>query len=186
MAYKPSLRKKGEYVEMELDIRPVMNLMVVLVPLLLSCAQWVKLGVIEINVPPAKTTVGPGSGENDLTDEAKQKELQLGLKIAITRDGITVGNAITLLAGETGSGPTVPIKADGTQDYPKLREKLIEVKKLILGKGYKDENRAVLTASADIEYQTIIKVMDNIQTFETDAKEIQPLFPEINFGNIIQ
>lgn len=186
MAYEPSKRKKSEYVDMDLDIRPVMNLMVVLIPLLLSCAQWVKLGVIEINVPPAKSTFGADSGENDLTDEAKERELQLGLKIAITREGITVGNALTLLAGEGGAGPTVPIKPDGAYDYPKLREKLIEVKKLIIGKGYKDENRAVLTASADIEYQTIIRVMDNIQTYETDAKEIQPLFPEINFGNIIQ
>jgi len=186
MAYEPSKRKKSEYPEMELDIRPVMNLMVVLIPLLLSCAEFVKLGVIEINVPPAKTSVGPGPGEDESTQDLREKELKLGLKIAITRDGITIGNAVTLLAGETGSGPTVPNKADGTHDFPKMREKLIEVKKLITGKGYTDENRAVITASPDIEYQTIVTIMDNVQTYENDNKEVVALFPEVNFGSIIQ
>jgi biopolymer transport protein ExbD len=186
MAYEPSKRKKSEYPEMELDIRPVMNLMVVLIPLLLSCAQFVKLGVIEINVPPAKTDVGPGPDDDQMNNEAQEKQLKLGLKIAVTRDGITLGNAMTLIAGEAGAGPTVPNNADGTYDFKKMREKLIEVKKLIAGKGYTDENRAVITASPDIEYQTIVSIMDNVQTYENDSKEILALFPEVNFGSIIQ
>jgi len=70
MAYKPSLRRKTDELEMELDIRPVMNLMVVLIPLLIAGAEWVKLGIIEINVPPAKSATGPGAGD----DQNEQKE----------------------------------------------------------------------------------------------------------------
>ncbi len=183
MAYKPSLRRKGEEVDMDLDIRPVMNLMVVLIPLLIASAEWVKLGVIEINVPPSKSVGDAGGGENE-QNEVKEKELKLGLKIAITKDGITIGNAQTLLAGEEGDGPTVAVREDGTYDYDKLKEKLVEIKKKVKGKGFKDENRAVITASREIEYQVIIKVMDTSQTYE-DANAILPLFPEINFGSIL-
>jgi biopolymer transport protein ExbD len=183
MAFKPSLRKKSDDLEMELDIRPVMNLMVVLIPLLLAGAEWVKLGVIEINIPPAKTGVGGG----DTQQEVKEIENRLGLSIAITRDGITIANASTLLAGESGEGPTVGKTADGKYDYEKLREKLIEIKKLITGKGYVDENRVVLTAGKDIEYQIIIDIMDNVQTYDSDDEKPMPLalFPEVNFGKIM-
>ncbi len=183
MAFKPSLRKKSDDLEMELDIRPVMNLMVVLIPLLLAGAEWVKLGVIEINIPPAKTGVGGG----DTQQEVKEKENRLGLSIAITRDGITIANASTLLAGESGEGPTVGKTADGKYDYEKLREKLIEIKKLITGKGYVDENRVVLTAGKDIAYQIIIDIMDNVQTYDSDDEKPMSLalFPEVNFGKIM-
>jgi biopolymer transport protein ExbD len=183
MAYKPSMRRNTENLEMELDIRPVMNLMVVLIPLLIVSAEWVKLSVLEINIPPSKSAGGGGGGDNQ---ENKEKEKTLGLKIAITHDGITIGNAATLLANDEGTsdGPTVPKNADGTYDYDLLRTKLIEVKKKIVGKGYVDEDRAVITASADIEYQVIIDVMDKIQTYE-EGNNVLPLFPQINFGNVL-
>jgi biopolymer transport protein ExbD len=185
MAYKPSMRRRSETLEMDLDIRPVMNLMVVLIPLLIASAEWVKLGIIEINVPPSKAA---GAGEDEESqDELKEKELKLGLKVAVTHDGITIGNAMVLLSGEEGEeGPTVPKNEDGTYNYEKLKKELIEIKKKIEGKDYKDKNRAVLTASAEIEYQVIIDIMDNIQTYENDKKEIVALFPEVNFGSIIQ
>ncbi len=185
MAYKPSMRGKGEFLDIELDIRPVMNLMVVLIPLLIASAEWVKLGVVEINAPPAKGPSG-GSGKGENQDQAKEKEMKLGLKIAIAHDGITIGNAQALLEGEQGEGPTVPLTAEGKYDYELLKKKLIEIKKKIKGKGFKDEDRVVLTASADIEYQTIITVMDYVQTYEDENGDIVALFPQINFGSILQ
>ncbi|MBN2707532.1 MAG: biopolymer transporter ExbD [Calditrichaceae bacterium] len=185
MAFKPSQRSQSEDIQMDLDIRPVMNLMVVLIPLLISCAEWVKISVIEINVPPSKGPSSGGEDEDAQQDEMKEQEKRLGLKIAVVHEGITIGNAATLLEGEEGEGPTITRKEDGKYDYEKLREKLIEIKKLIAGKGFKDEDRAVLTASADIEYQVIIDIMDNIQTYENDKKEIVPLFPQVNFGSIL-
>lgn len=184
MAYKPSLRRKSDELEMELDIRPVMNLMVVLIPLLIAGAEWVKLGIIEINVPPAKSANGPGAGEGQ--NEEKEKAKKLGLTIAVSEMGITIGNAGMILSGEEGEGPTIEKVEDGEYDYAKLREKLIEIKKKVIGKGFKDENRAVLTASADIEYQVIVKVMDNLQTYTDEEEKTLPLFPEINFSKILE
>lgn len=184
MAYKPSLRRKSDELDMELDIRPVMNLMVVLIPLLILGAEWVKLGIIEINVPPSKTGAGAGAGAEQ--GEQKEQLKKLGLTIAVSNAGITIGNAGMILSNEEGEGPTVGKLEDGTYDYAKFREKLIEIKKKIMGKGFVDENRAVLTASADIEYQVIVEVMDNLQTYEDENKNVVALFPEINFSKILQ
>lgn len=184
MAYKPSLRRKSDELEMALDIRPVMNLMVVLIPLLIAGAEWVKLGIIEINVPPAKSANGPGADEGQ--NEEKEKAKKLGLTIAVSEKGITIGNAGMILSGDESEGPTIAKDEDDEYDYAKLREKLIEIKKKIIGKGFKDENRAVLTASADIEYQTIVRVMDNLQTYTDEEEKTLPLFPEINFSKILE
>jgi biopolymer transport protein ExbD len=181
MAYKPSLRRSGAPAEMELDIRPVMNLMVVLIPLLLAGVEMVKLSIIEIDLPPAS---GGGSG-SDQDNPEKEKEKKLGLKIAITADGISLATASAVMSGEEGTGPTVPVKADGTQDLNLLKEKLIEVKKAIKDKGFKDENVAIITASKEIEYQIIIDVLDKIQKYTDEEKNIQPLFPQVNFGQIV-
>lgn len=184
MAYKPSMRRKSEELDMELDIRPVMNLMVVLIPLLIASAEWVRLGSIEINVPPSKT--GVGSGDDQADSEEMEKEKKLGLSIAITDMGITIASpGAVLTSEESEEGPTVPIGSDGKQNYDEMKKKLIEIKKKIEDKGFKDENRAVITASADIEYQVIVKVMDYLQTYEAENDEILPLFPEVNFSKII-
>jgi biopolymer transport protein TolR len=183
MAYKPSERRSVESLEMDLDIRPVMNLMVVLIPLLLQGAEWVKLGAIEINAPPTKAG---GSGDQQEQQDKKEEEKKIGLKLAVTTEGITIANASVILTSEEGEGPTVPVKSDGSYDWDILREKLIEIKKAIAGKGYKDENRAVITAAKEIEYKNIVEVIDNIQIYEDDQGNQKPLFPEVNFGSVIQ
>lgn len=183
MAYKPSLRRKTEETDIELDIRPVMNLMVVLIPLLIVSAEWVKLGSIEINVPPSKTGIGDNG---DQQSEEREKEHKLGLSIAITDMGITIASPGAVLNSEENpEGPTVPLLADNSQNYELMKQKLIEIKKAIQGKGFKDEDRAVITASADIKYQVIIKVMDYLQVYEDEDQNVLPLFPEVNFSKII-
>ena len=181
MAYKPSMRRSGVNADIELDIKPVMNLMVVLIPLLLAGVEMVKLSIIEIDLPPAS---GGGKG-GDQDNPEKEKEKKLGLKIAITEVGISLATASAVMTGEQGEGPTVPVKADGTQDFDLLKEKLIEVKKAIKDKGFKDENVAIITAGKEIEYQVIIDVLDDIQKYKDDEGNIQPLFPQVNFGQVV-
>lgn len=183
MAYKPSARSSEVGIAMDLDIRPVMNLMVVLIPLLLQGAEWVKLGAIEINAPPSK---GGGNSSGEQKDK-KEEEKVIGLKLAITAEGITIANAATLLASDEGGdgGPTVPLNAENEYDYELLRTKLIEIKGAISGKGYKDANRVVITAAREIEYKNIVDIIDNIQTYEDDSGNQKALFPEVNFGSVM-
>ena len=67
-------------------------------------------------------------------------------------------------------------------DYDLLKEKLIELKKVINNKGYVDKETAIITAGADIEYQVIVTVMDVILKYEDDEGNIQPLVPRVNCG----
>jgi biopolymer transport protein ExbD len=177
------MRRSGITAEIELDIKPVMNLMVVLIPLLLAGVEMVKLSIVEIDLPPA--SAGAGKGADDKNPE-KEKEKKLGLKIAITADGISLATAGAVLGGEEGEGgPTVPAQADGEQDLDMLKEKLVELKKAIAENGFKDKNTAIITAGKDIEYQVIINVLDVIQSYKDDAGDVQPLFPQVNFGQVV-
>ena len=72
-----------------------------------------------------------------------------------------------------------------TFNYESLKEKLIEVKKIVLEKSYKDKDSAIITASADIEYQVIIDVIDAIQLYTDEEDNVQPLFPQVNFGKVL-
>ena len=182
MAYKPSMRRSSAPAEIELDITPVMNLMVVLIPLLLLGVEMVKLSIVEIDLPPA--SAGGGKGADDKNPE-KEKQKKLGLKILITADGISLATASAIMSGEDGEGPTVPVISSGEQNFDLLKEKLVEVKKAIDGKGFKDENIAIISAAKDIEYQIIINVLDVIQKYEDDEGNIQPLFPQVNFGQVV-
>jgi biopolymer transport protein ExbD len=176
------MRRTGITADIELDIKPVMNLMVVLIPLLLAGVEMVKLSIVEIDLPPA--SAGAGNSANDKNPE-KEKEKKLGLKIAITADGISLATAGTVLTGDEGEGPTVPAQSDGEQNLDMLKEKLVELKKAIADKGFKDKNTAIITAGKDIEYQVIIHVLDVIQSYKDDAGDIQPLFPQVNFGQVV-
>ncbi len=178
MAYKPSMRRMVQIEEMELDIKPVMNLMVVLIPLLLAGSEFTKLAIKELNLPPAKG--GNGGG-----DEApKETEKKLGLKIIITDLGFTIANDFMVMQGAEEGKPTVPRLADGSYDYEDLKAKLIEIKEKVQGKGFSDERMAVITAEPQVEYQILIKIMDKIETYEKDG-EIRELFPQVAFGAII-
>lgn len=181
MAYKPSARRKSAELDMDLDIKPVMNLMVVLIPLLLAGAEFVKLSIIEINLPPQSQ----GGGGEEEQNPDRELEQRLNLSIVITKSGFSITSPSMVLPGATEEGPTIPINDDNTFDYAKLKEKLIEVKKMVLEKPIKDKDSVIITASADIEYQVIIDVIDAIQLYTDDEDNTQPLFPQVNFGKVL-
>ena len=180
MAYKPSMRRLIEVEDMALDIKPVMNLMVVLIPLLLAGSEFTKLAIKELNLPPAKNG-GGGGGEEETPEEEKKL---LGLKVIITDQGFSIANEVMVIQGAEEGKPTFPRLADGSYDFDGLVNKLIEIKEKVDGKGFTDDKMAVITAEGQVEYQILIKVMDQIETYEKD-EEIKELFPQVAFGAMI-
>ena len=69
------MRRSGMTADIELDIKPVMNLMVVLIPLLLAGVEMVKLSIVEIDLPPASAGAGKGNDQNP----QKEKDRYHGL-----------------------------------------------------------------------------------------------------------
>lgn len=185
MAYKPSLRRASKPAAADLDIRPVMNLMVVLIPLLLAGSEFVKLSVIEVNLPPRQAGGGSGKQSGDKPEEKVDKKLQLSL--ILTEKGIFIASPAGVLGGDNAgdeAGPTVPILPDGKQDLPGLKTKLIDIKKKIAGQGFVDDDAVSLTAEKLIPLQLVIDVMDIVQFYE-EGDKTEELFPKVQFGKVM-
>jgi biopolymer transport protein ExbD len=185
MAYKPSLRRTQKLEAMKLDIRPVMNLMVVLIPLLLAGSVWTKLAIKQLNLPPR--TAGAGEGE---LDKPMEMQKRLGLNIIISREGFYIGSASGFLQEgkqslQEGAPPTIPKTPEGELSYASLQEKLIEIKERIATTDFSDKNAIILTAEADIPYKYVIKTMDNITFYSDEDGNIQELFPQIIIGQVV-
>lgn len=185
MAYKPSNRRQADDLETELDIRPIMNLMVCLIPLLLAGAQFVKNTQLDVNLPPSSG--GSSSQSKDEPEEEKEKKVNLNLTVAITGKGFYISASnVTLYSKDRPEAPTVPIDAEGNYDYLGLRAKLKELRNEIdsSGKKYNDDSKIIITASKEIEYEVYIKTQDAISG-EIVNGEVKEIFPVVQIGTVI-
>jgi biopolymer transport protein ExbD len=185
MAYKPSLRRTQKLEPMSLDIRPVMNLMVVLIPLLLAGSVWTKLAIKQLNLPPK--SAGGGAGEMDNPVEIEKR---LGLNVIVSRQGFYIGSGSGFLLGdetkkEEGAPPSIPLTPQGALDYQALQNRLIDIKQKVAETDFSDKNAIMLTAEADIPYKFIIKTMDNVTFYVDNDGNIQELFPQIIIGQVV-
>lgn len=175
MAYRPSRRGKREFGMVHTNITPMMNLMVVLIPLLLTSTEFVRLGVIEINLPPA--AVGPeGMMLNELPQEERKK---LDLAVTITDKGFFISSSLAVLSGEREGAPSIPL-ADEEHDFQALSDKLYEIKKKA-GEQFPDSNQIIIMAEPDVGYQTIVSTMDAARSIRTEGK-LMELFPEVSLS----
>ncbi len=175
MAYKPSLR--GTRISsdpVEPNMAPIMNLMVVLIPLLLTSAQLIKISVIELNLPPAK---GASAVEEN---KPKEKELKLDLAVTITNKGFYLSSSTAIL--KTGDGPSIPLN-NGEYDYAMLAEKLFEIKKKAAGR-FKDNNSVIIQAEPNIAYQTLVSTMDASRLIKMNGEKMS-LFPNVSVSAVI-
>jgi len=172
MANKPSGRAhRGEEKVGDLNLTPIMNLIIILIPALLISAAFVQIAVINVSAPQ----IGSGVAE----EKPDSEEKKLNLTVAVTDKGFTVAGTGAVLGGGEGAeeaGPTVPIKGDGTYDYEALTAKLLEIKD-----AFPDEEKMVLNAEPDIKYTVVIGTMDASR--EKDGKM---LFPDVVLSAGIQ
>lgn len=188
MAFKPLARRSMKVESTELDLRPIMNMMCILIPLLLSCSEFVKNTVIELNLPQLS---GGGGGQSQ--DKPEQEKPKIGLKLVVTEKGITIAGNSAVLAGEAGGGPTLPKQGDGKYDLIGLEKKMKDLTKVISGKGFEDERTVIITAEDIIEYQDIVSIIDIVSGAATkDLKDAatgqivkEPWFLNIGVGKLI-
>lgn len=175
MAYKPSRRRTPKTNEaMEPNMTPIMNLMVVLIPLLLSSAQLIKLSVIELNLPPA-------SEMQTKSKKLEQIESKLDLSITITNKGFYISSSSAILRNLNGS-PSIPLK-NGVFDYEALAMKLYQIKGKASGR-FEDTNSITIQAEPNIDYQTLVSTMDAARAIKVENEEIS-LFPKASVSAMI-
>ena len=93
MAYEPSKSKnkgKGRGLDgpQEPDMLPIMNLMVVLIPVLLSAAEMVKIRALTVNLPVAGG--GGGAGSDEETPDVEIQNLEMS--VSVTKKGFFIAN----------------------------------------------------------------------------------------------
>lgn len=175
MAFKPSKRKSKGQEDAEADMLPIMGLMCILIPLLLSSSQTIKLGMIELNLPKASGGGGGGSSQNN---EPKEKKRKLSLNLTLTEKGYFVGSALGIATME--GEPTIAKK--GTEyDYNALSKYLYDIK--VKAEGvFVDANSITIVAEKDIEYKFLIHSMDAARIYKDDTGKRHLLFPSVSIA----
>lgn len=174
MAFRPSFRSSRSAEEVEINMTPVMNLMVVLIPLLLSSAQYIKIGVIDLNLPPAVGTSVSQLGS------PKEVEKKLDLAVTITDQGFFISSSLAILRNLNGEGPTIPLSENGEYNFEELSRKLYELKRKALG-NFSDTEKIVIQAEPQINYQLLVSTLDAARSVSIEDKTYT-LFPEVSLA----
>jgi biopolymer transport protein ExbD len=146
----------------ELEITAFLNLIVVLVPFLLSTAVFTRLAVLDLSLPAKSSGV----------EQLKTNNLQL--EVVIRPDALEVGDRIG------GLIERVPNAAKGP-DVHRLGEILREVKK-----QFPDKAEATVLAEPNTSYEILVRVMDAMRSTHIveGAKIVRAdLFPQISVGD---
>ena len=171
-------RRKSKYVELveEINLIPIMNLVLCLIPLVLFKTQLVKIGMVNMSAP----SFGPSPPKPEPTDEKP-----LGLTVALSKDGFelkaTGANLFEVLPGLTQEGEATGVKIKKITDtyYDKKGNplqiqsynyvKLYEYLSILKGK-YPKEKLLTLSGDPDLEFKHLIRVMDIVRfKFEDDT-----------------
>ncbi len=146
-----------------LEVSAFINLIVVLIPFLLSTAVFSNMSVVDLTLP-AKSSNWEGLKTNDLK-----------LEVVVRHDAIEVGDKIGGLIAR------IPNTAQGP-DLVTLNAQMFEIKK-----KFPDVTGASLLPEPNIPYDTVIHVMDAMRTGKTanggtTVVDVD-LFPAISIGD---
>ena len=120
----------------EVDVTPVMNMFIILIPFLVSMAIFTQLSIIEFSIPPST-----GTADNNLSAKPQPK---LTVRIGNDYLGIILGENILDSLAVTGSFPF-----DSLEARLKIRAQEIS------------HNGEIIIASRDnIPFKQVVKVMD--------------------------
>lgn len=146
----------------ELEITAFLNLIVVLVPFLLSTAVFTRLSVLDLALPAQSSGI----------EQLKDKNLQL--EVVIRPDALEVGDRIGGLIERVPNTTTGP-------DVKRLADILREVKK-----QFPDKAEATVLAEPATSYEMLVRVMDAMRSTNTveGARIVRAdLFPQISIGD---
>jgi biopolymer transport protein ExbD len=147
-----------------LDVTAFINLIVVLVPFLLSTAVFTRLSVLDLALPAQST----GALEKLSVDK-------LNLEVVIRADALEVGDRIG------GLIQRIPRTADGHYDVPALAALARALKE-----KFPSQTDATLLPEPNVPYDVLVQVMDAMragrQVQGTKVVEVA-LFPDLSIGD---
>ncbi len=156
----------------ELDLIPIMNLMVTLIPFLMLGAAFYHLGVIPTSLP-AKV---------DQLPEDKKPEVTVTLNLLIDKERLALSASSAQLGQEELDGLRAELPSkEGRYDVAGLQERLVAIK----GR-YPKSDTVVVLPEDDVRYQSLVEILDSTRerkAGERGGEEMrEPLFPVTVFS----
>lgn len=167
----------------ELDLSPMLALMVCLIPIMLLSTVFVKVTVIESPLPQVV--------QKAIEEDRKKKDRQIEVSVVMSNDK-TMKLKVTEDGKETIKKSFVASSAKW--NFKGLRRGLIDVKK-----SYPKTFRLSLFPGEEVPYDDIVRFMDTVrntgdervkltvtdeETKETAETDI--MFPDVVFGNLLE
>jgi len=146
----------------ELNITAFMNLMVILVPFLLVTAVFSRMTVIELNLP----------GKDAQTQ--KEEKVKLELELVVRQGSFDVQDRRIGVIKRFE-------RSEEETDWNAFSELLVEIKS-----RFPEEQNITLLLERDIEYQTLVQVMDRVRSADVvnvATLDTVELFPNIAIGD---
>lgn len=145
-----------------LEVTAFINLIVVLVPFLLSTAVFSRLAVLELSLPT------PSAGVEQL------QVAKLQLEVVIRPDALEVGDRVGGLIQRIAHGPQGP-------DTHTLNAVIHQIKQ-----KYPQQTDATVLAQPDTSYELLVAVMDAMRSTRSaqDGRVVTvELFPKLSIGD---
>ena len=149
-----------------LEITAFINLIVVLVPFLLSTAVFTRLSVLDVSLP----------AQNSGVEQLKAEDLKL--EVVIRPDALEVGDRI---GGLIQRIPNVINSAGAVHDVKALSALMVQIKA-----KFPDKTDSTLLAEQETAYDTLVQVMDamrELHTVQGPKVTRAELFPNISIGD---
>ena len=191
MAYRPSRKRKVVPAQPEVNITPIMNLMVVLIPMLLAVAQYVQVSLLEYQPPPGEILADSGGVQ------AKRLDLVVNL--------LPGGFEVSMFGATSGKNYRFIPKQNKEYDLGALGNYLRNIQKNQVGTPidtvsevdpvtgtpyrrpifrYEDAEVVSIAARGGTAWQDVVRVMDTARSYEDEEGVIHPLFPIPRLGQI--
>jgi biopolymer transport protein ExbD len=161
MSIRHHYRRKHK--EEDIDVTPLLNVMVVLIAFLIFSAVFSRITIQELVLP----TKGDGNTSPD--------KPTVTIEVIVRRNALEISDGRSVIA-------TIP-KLGMKYDTQRLSENLLKLKE-----AYSDKQDANILLEPDIEYGSMIQVMDAVKIAEVKKegeKNVQKimLFPQVSLGD---
>lgn len=138
----------------DLNLTPIMNCVLVLIPLMLLNVVFMKISIIDVTMPQRSAGAAQTSGDPPLR-----------LQLFISQQGFTVVKGQETLSprGDCNDGPTICLAhpdaelATDRQDWLELYNTLLEIKS---DPVWQDHDTIEIVGDSSINYGTLVKTMD--------------------------
>lgn len=174
--------RSQEDASFEVDMSPMLSLMVTLIPIMLLSTVFVRITLIETPLPQVV--------QKAIEEDRSKKEKEINFVLNMTVQGFKWE---VLIDGKVDKTTRVP-KLNNQWDLKKLYALAHEIKMT-----HPQIFKIDLKPDSQIKYEDIVKVMDelrNIKKGDTKAvvtdsitqlkSETDLMFPEINFSNVVE